>query len=259
MMFDHLLETNEIDFDLGTDDVKFIKALIAGDWNICPHRSRYLFDVVANRRNSIDVDKFDYLERDCYYLGMKSVFDFSRLMRFSRVVDEQIAYYFKECYNIYELFQTRYSLHKKVYNHRVGKAIEYMLCDALVEADPILKISKTIENPEDYLKLNDTILNKIEFSKKPGLAKSREIINRIRTRKLYKFVDEYLVPDDLKNHLTEQKINAREIIAHQTENDGLEEDDVIVDRLKLNYAMSDKNPVDHVKFYNQYTQRTKCY
>lgn len=42
-----------------------------------------------------------------------------------------------------------------------------MLCDALVEADPILGISKSIENPEEYLQLNDTILNKIEFSKKP--------------------------------------------------------------------------------------------
>ena len=47
----------------------------------------------------------------------------------------------------------------------LGKAIEYMLCDALVEADPILKISKTVENPEEYLQLNDTILNQIEFSK----------------------------------------------------------------------------------------------
>ena len=88
---------------------------------LSPHRSRYLFDVVANNRNSIDVDKFDYLERDCYYLGVKSAFDFSRLMRFSRVVNDQITYYFKECYNIYELFHTRYSLHKKIYHHRVGK------------------------------------------------------------------------------------------------------------------------------------------
>lgn len=48
-----------------------------------------------------------------------------------------------------------------------GKAIEYMLCDALVEADSILGISKSIDNPEDYLQLNDTILNQIEFSKEP--------------------------------------------------------------------------------------------
>jgi hypothetical protein len=50
----------------------------------------------------------------------------------------------------------------------------------------------------------------------------------------------------------QQKINAREIVAHQAENDRLGEDDVIVERLKLNYAMNDENPVDHVKFYNQY-------
>ena len=48
-----------------------------------------------------------------------------------------------------------------------GKAIEYMLCDALVEADPVLGISKTVENPDEYLQLDDTILNRIEFSKEP--------------------------------------------------------------------------------------------
>jgi hypothetical protein len=48
-----------------------------------------------------------------------------------------------------------------------GKAIEFMLCDALAEADPVLGISKTVENPEEYLQLNDTILNQIEFSKEP--------------------------------------------------------------------------------------------
>ena len=34
MMFDNLLKTNDIDVDLNTDDVKFIKALIVGDWSI---------------------------------------------------------------------------------------------------------------------------------------------------------------------------------------------------------------------------------
>ena len=42
-----------------------------------------------------------------------------------------------------------------------------MLCDALVEADPALGISKSIDNPEEYLQLNDTVLNRIEFSKDP--------------------------------------------------------------------------------------------
>ncbi|CAI2168138.1 14688_t:CDS:10 [Funneliformis geosporum] len=250
MMFDHLWENHHDTIDFSTDDVKFIKSLITGD--ICSGRSRYLFDIVANKTNSIDVDKFDYLNRDCYYLGMKSVFDFSRLMRYSRVIDNQITYYFKESYSIYELFHTRYSLYKKVYYHRVGKAIEYMLCDAMAEADPILGISKAIDDPEKYLQLNDTILNEIEFSKDPMLKKSRDLIKRIRTRDLYKFVDEFIIPLELKDHLTEKKINSREIIAHQSDNDRLGEDDVIVNRIKLSYAKKNENPVDYVKFYNQY-------
>ncbi|RIA99444.1 hypothetical protein C1645_747297 [Glomus cerebriforme] len=245
MMVNHLFEVygSKILGDLDTNDEKFIKDLIDGNRT---NRSPYLFDVVANKRNSIDVDKFDYLARDCHYLGMKSEFDHSRLMKFSRVYENQITYYFKESYNIYDLFHTRYSLHKKAYNHRVGKAIDFMIRDALIEADPILKISESINDPNEYLKMDDTILNKIEFSNDEELKKSQDIIKRIRTRNLYKFVDEFLVPEDLKDKLTEQKINPVEIADKE-----LKVDDIIVDRLVLNYGMKAENPVNHVKFYDK--------
>ncbi|CAG8830014.1 16655_t:CDS:2, partial [Gigaspora rosea] len=93
-MFDYLydnMETHSI--DLSTDDLKVIKNLIKGDRT---KSSPYLFDIVSNKRNSVDVDKFDYLARDCYYLGMKSLFDSPRLMRFSYVTEDQIVYHHKE-------------------------------------------------------------------------------------------------------------------------------------------------------------------
>ena len=31
--------------------------------------------VVANKRNGIDVDKWDYFDRDCHYLGISNNFD----------------------------------------------------------------------------------------------------------------------------------------------------------------------------------------
>lgn len=37
-----------------------------------------MYEIVANERNSIDVDKFDYIVRDTANLGLKSTFDFSR-------------------------------------------------------------------------------------------------------------------------------------------------------------------------------------
>lgn len=80
----------------------------------------FLFDIVANKRNSLDVDKFDYIERDCYNLGAKSSYDAKRLMWFSRVIDNQICYHEKEVYNLYEIFHTRYSLFKQMYTHRKG-------------------------------------------------------------------------------------------------------------------------------------------
>lgn len=44
----------------------------------------FLYDIVANKRNGIDVDKFDYFARDCHVLGLTKSFDSLRLMRFAR-------------------------------------------------------------------------------------------------------------------------------------------------------------------------------
>ena len=41
---------------------------------------------MANKRNGIDVDKWDYFARDSYHLGIKSNFDHKRLMHFARVI-----------------------------------------------------------------------------------------------------------------------------------------------------------------------------
>ncbi|RGB40297.1 hypothetical protein C1646_637176 [Rhizophagus diaphanus] len=244
MMFNDILNKYKgIACDLSDEDEQFIRDLITG--NNTGDRHPYLFNIVSNQRNSIDVDKFDYLARDCYYLGMKSEFDFSRLMNYSRVSKNQIVYDFKESYNIYELFHTRYSLHKKAYKHFVGRAIDFMIIDALKVADKVFKISHSIKNAKDYLKMDDTILNRID------LKKSKKIIKRIRRRKLYKFVDGYLVPKKLKKTFEENEVTKEKIIKHKLEDDKLEKDDVIVDIFKLNYGNKDENPIDKVEFYDK--------
>ena len=43
--------------------------------------------IVANKRNGIDVDKWDYFARDCHYLGINNNFDHMRFIKFARVVD----------------------------------------------------------------------------------------------------------------------------------------------------------------------------
>lgn len=79
----------------GVDDIHFIKELILGDEDAASHidgfewRGRgckhFLYEIVANKRNGIDVDKFDYFSRDCHLLGISKSFDAMRLMKFARV------------------------------------------------------------------------------------------------------------------------------------------------------------------------------
>ena len=47
--------------------------------------------IVANGRNGLDVDKFDYLQRDSLYCNVKINADFDRLQKFSKVSARVLA------------------------------------------------------------------------------------------------------------------------------------------------------------------------
>ena len=61
----------------------------AGDGAPPLNDKRFLFDIVANGRNSIDVDKFDYLARDSHYCNVKVSCDLNRLQRLTKVSNGQ--------------------------------------------------------------------------------------------------------------------------------------------------------------------------
>lgn len=122
-----------------------------------------LTQIVANKRNGIDVDKWDYFARDCHMLGIKNSFDHTRCMKYARVVEvdgeKQICFrdkvilmniswkslflksmcihnkvsykiwnffFFQEVDNLYEMFHTRIKLYRQAYEHCVGNRIEIM-------------------------------------------------------------------------------------------------------------------------------------
>eukprot|EP01135_Chromosphaera_perkinsii_P002769 Nk52_evm137s226 gene=Nk52_evmTU137s226 len=248
MMLDYLIEDNHIDMD--KNHVDFIKSLIAGSSPMASEK-RFLYDIVANYRNGIDVDKFDYLKRDCYNVGYPSSYDSSRLFDFSRVIGDEICFQDKEVLNIYKLFNTRYDLHKIVYSHKTSCAIENMVVDAMIEAEPYLKISDAIFAPEKFLNLTDNIVKQIEFSEGPELENARGILRRIRRRDLYKYVDQVIVDKHMFQRVKEQ-INEDDIAEHKPLDSKLKGSDLLINWINVNYGMKDKNPVDCVKFYTRY-------
>uniref|UniRef100_A0A8C5U4D1 Deoxynucleoside triphosphate triphosphohydrolase SAMHD1 n=1 Tax=Malurus cyaneus samueli TaxID=2593467 RepID=A0A8C5U4D1_9PASS len=281
-MFEHLITSNKLEKVMESyglvleEDMLFIKEQIGGpvDENACekswPYRGRpkeksFLYEIVANKKNGIDVDKWDYFARDCHHLGIPNNFDYKRLLIFTRVCEvknqKHICTRDKEVENVYEMFHTRYCLHRRAYQHKTGNIIEIMITEALQKADKffeirgsggkVYQISTAMEDMEAYTKLTDCIYLEILHSSHPELEEAREILCKIERRELYKFLGE--TRPESKKAIVKSNGLAESIANSKPEKDPpdveLKAENFIVDVINMDYGMKDQNPIDQVHFY----------
>ena len=71
-----------------------------------------------------------------------------------------------------------------------------MMCDIFIEANLHYNFKKIIDDPDEYVYLTDYIVYEIERSEIPILEKAKDLIKRLKTRDIYKFVSEILLTDD---------------------------------------------------------------
>ncbi|XP_066289483.1 deoxynucleoside triphosphate triphosphohydrolase SAMHD1-like [Branchiostoma lanceolatum] len=270
-MFDHLIKQNKInlaEYDLTQQDQTFIKELISppkpkepGSW---PYKGRgtekgFLYQIVSNSENGMDVDKWDYFARDSECTGLSKKFDHMRLIQSARVIKVhgkwQICYRDKEWLNVYDMFYTRACLHRQVYQHQAKVAVEMMITDALLEADRTpgednKKISGARKNMDAYTRLTDSIFHKILEGE--GQGKARDILENLVTRKLYRLVGE-TEPGDLHLFPKSEASIAEGIFACALpeEKKKITLEDIAVNKVKVNYGMGEKNPVDSVNFWTK--------
>ncbi|KAG9473838.1 deoxynucleoside triphosphate triphosphohydrolase SAMHD1 [Eleutherodactylus coqui] len=290
-MFDHLIKSNNLEKVMTSyglvlpDDLIFIKEQIKGplppedeecfsssqntSW---PYKGRpedksFLYEIVANKRNGIDVDKWDYFARDCYHLGIQNNFDYKRFLKFCRVCvvgkKKQVCTREKEVGNLYDMFHTRNCLHRRAYQHKVGNIIETMITDAFLKADPHIKIEGTdgnyytisgsVDDMVAYTKLTDNIFHEILYSRDPELSKAREILRKVERRQLYKYVgqtqpdgDAMIRPDEYDKLPADL---ARSIPETSALGISLNPEDFIVDVIRMDYGMKGQNPVNNMRFY----------
>ncbi|KAF5893454.1 deoxynucleoside triphosphate triphosphohydrolase SAMHD1 [Clarias magur] len=282
-MFDHLVKVNNLEgvmreYGLSLpNDLIFIKEQIAGplDSTISPankwqykgrtEEKSFLYEIVANKRTGIDVDKWDYFARDCYHLGIQNNSDYRRFLKFARVCEvkgkKHICTRDKEVGDLYDMFHTRNCLHRRAYQHKVGNIIEVMITEALVKADPhiqirgssgkMYKISEAIDDMEAYSKLTDHIFEQILYSSDPALSDAQAILQDIVCRRLYKCVGQttpnshYDVSQEMLSEWSSEVSKCRP--------EGIEVDlkpeDFVVNVICMDYGMKEKNPVNNVYFY----------
>lgn len=192
-------------YELGFTDkeVLFIKDIIHPE-NITDTK-KYLYQIVSNN-NGIDVDRFDYINRDIHMIGLNYGIEYERIMKHSKIENNNIIYSEKVKNVIENFFRTRFLMYQEVYNHRTVRCIEYMMKEYITSLDKCLSIQEIIEtdNWNKFIEITDSI---IDYP--PSLCEdiSKEILHNIKTRRIYKLAGELVVStnelfDDIPSEVT---------------------------------------------------------
>ncbi|MEQ2316383.1 hypothetical protein AMECASPLE_031979 [Ameca splendens] len=187
---------------------------------------------------------------------MQNNFDHLRLIKFARVCEVdgelQICYRDKEVFNLYNMFYTRFCLHKQALQHKVAKAIEWMITDAFLKADGHIQIegrermftlSTAIDDMVAYTKLTDNVFDQILNSTSQELEEARNILDRIMCR------DFYVCLGEIRSQQTQEDFeNSWRIVIP-----GYNPDNYVVHLVKFNYGMGEEDPIKKVRFYSKET------
>ncbi|PFH34102.1 metal-dependent phosphohydrolase HD domain-containing protein [Besnoitia besnoiti] len=286
--------------EVDEEDVKMVKNMISGvppTWmrNAAPgldpldSLTRAAFDIVANKRNGLDVDRFDYCRRDAAILPPSNPLPtvaVNRLLDYSSVIDSEICFNIKELHTVFNLFYTRFSLFKTVYTHRMVKAMELMLCEAFRRADPTFRWSDKVESPDDFLELTDErllydirahplfsgrskFITDLDDDERANLTEAKRLIDLVtRNRKaanIFRFTGEVPLQECDSHKLRElETLASPEYIVQfaptnqpgppgstgSTQDWRLRAEDLIVDWNINHYGQGQLDPLKAVRFYN---------
>lgn len=225
----------------------------------------FVFQIVSNSLNGLDVDKLDYLYRDSFYFGAGIPFDLQRIISHAKVINDNICFPEKISYDIYKVYRTRYDLHKQFYNHKTVVSIEYMIRKILEKLDNILDISITIVNKDldKFIELTDSMIfntstviknfRKLYMIHKKDIDYIDGLIDRLNTRNIYRCL--YTGSFNIKETDIDIKIN--EILANsgelQKDISELSRQNIVPVKLRIGLLSGNKShPFDNLYFYNSH-------
>ncbi|KNH04070.1 dendritic cell-derived IFNG-induced protein [Perkinsela sp. CCAP 1560/4] len=279
-VFNYIIQKHSINFEefcLLEEDKFFVANLIKGTtpgtrWKMGtrPETKRFLFDIVSNKRNGIDVDKLDYFMRDsaCCWGRVAVDCHINRIIKASRVIyfdkEWQICFEEKMALSLGDIFGLRAKLHKYVYQHRIVNVIDHMIMNALELAGKHFTIlgtdgkpyalSECVEDIEAFVRLGDWVLDAIEASPNAELERAQSIVRRIRAR------DFYHLAGVATYRTGETPISEKEIANHilrciPPQASAITVEEIVVQVVHITYGSSDQlgtadDPVNHVGFFN---------
>ncbi len=225
--------------------------------------TNFIFQIVSNSINGLDVDKLDYLCRDSFYLDSGIPFDLEGLIKHAKVINDNISFPSKMSYEIYKVFRTRYDLHKQYYNHKTIVCIEYMVRNIMYRLDSILEITDIINsrNLDKFIDLTDSVIFNtttilknypiIYSQHKEDIDYIEEQIEKINTRQLYKclYAGSFMVNETNIDDKVEQILDNPEELLEQI--DAINMDKIKPVKILIGLLSGNKShPFDNLYFYD---------
>jgi len=248
MILRHIISKYEI--SINKHEIDFVCSLINPSSDDI--KKGFIYQIIANPLNSIDVDKFEYLCRDTYQFGLPYKIDYKLLMKKAMIIDGNICFPRHLDENIIDIYYNRYKLHKRAYGHHTARQIDYMWKDIFALSDEFFDFKGALSNPEKFIKIDDGIFNRLFLFKrfiddKPEnkdkiekLEKATEILEKIEKRDLYKLVGHKI--SDKQTHYKEDDFLFDDL--------SIKKEDLIVENIKIGLANFKCNPLNKVFFYN---------
>ena len=232
ILLNYIVEQNNI--NLSKEEIEFIYTLI----NPSDNNIDFYYQIVSNQLNQIDVDKFDYIARDTYHLGLPYKFDYNRIIKYARVINNKICYPLKIESDLQLLFNVRYILHKQVYNHHAVKGIEYLVLDILKSSRNIINLNNIVENLETFSLINDNIIDILYFNLSIT-NNTKQLINRFKNRNHYKCFYTKIITEDINIQQFKKYIITKHL--------NIDINNIIIDKYIIGYR---ENPLNLVTYYN---------
>ena len=225
-------------FGLEPKEISMIRSMI--DPIKIPKSRRFLYQIVANKDNNLDVDKIDYLKRDGKIL--KSQFNryinVDTMINGFRVRDHNLVIDQSNYMNVLNVFTLRYMFHREFYNSSTAKAVDLIMKKIFTILNKDDWLTNKVKSVQQFLTLTDSvlidkILNNEEAVKLYGTILSKNWRKAVAKIRVSPFIDTTKLKSKLAN-LEKDYDNTKIVVT------------------KIGLVSGDKkNPLSCIRFFNK--------
>ena len=217
----------------------------------------FIYQIVSNNVTSLDVDKFDYLQRDIYMLNFNAKISVDTMVEQVKIIDNNFVYPEQSANDIINLFTTRHRLHIQVYCHKVTISTQLIMVEIFCLLDELLELSSSINDMDKFCQITEGyILNSIKILEiRKELLNSKQQENLMQAKKLLDNLESRQLYPMIFHAVSKTKLNLEEYFK-----DFDDKDNILFFQNKVGFVSGNKpNPLDSILLYKtkNYNKSTK--